>query len=106
MLIKLDYATVYELTDRDLTILLHKFLPDELNPEIVRRLAWSLEEMLKESKKRILAENLEALKSNYSDLPTDNEALIDMILADPNYQDKAAKQAAATTDTITTPKFG
>lgn len=98
MLIKIDDVVLRELTEEEKRILYHDMVPADLDYEIARRIIWVIDEKLKGSRQRILAEYLPILKAINDLLPTDEDVLVTMILALPEYKDRQAREDALNTN--------
>lgn len=80
----LELAT--EFTATQTKVIKESLEDDVFNNDIKRRLHWVLDEKLKGSRIRLIAQWLDVMKMRYESLPSSDDALAELIFSQPDYK--------------------
>ncbi len=86
-LIQIDGKTILEVSDLDLSILADNVSSDILDEDIIRRIVWILTHTIDECKKTLI-ENNSAIISKNNMIPSDTNALCQLIINDLDYKSR------------------
>ena len=93
MKIKLDDEEIYKLEEWEKKLFLHDIPRESWEEDIKRRLEWVLRHKCQQCYKRMVEEWLPILQADpeVKSIPADKQALVEMIIARPDYKDRSAR---------------
>lgn len=85
MKLYVDNTCVCELDERQLKVLAHDIGYQQLRSDIERRVRWIIQHKHDQTKKRLINEWFPTLQERYDSLPAKEDALVDLIFEQPDY---------------------
>lgn len=95
MQIKFNDEVIFELSEIDRATIEYSIPSDELEEDLKRRIIWVIEEKIKGRKAALRRDFLPLLRAENDTLPTNQDALIPLILARDDYKDRSTRDEEA-----------
>ena len=81
------------ITIEEQKVIAHKIDEEDINPDIKRRISWIIDELVNVTKEQIKQEWQPKIASTLESIPTRENALLDLIMQQPDYKDRKTRDA-------------
>jgi hypothetical protein len=96
MKISVDDIELYTLTNTQKSVVKNDINTDEFDADMKRRLNWVLTHKYEQCFERMKKQWEPVLAQRYAQIPTDKDAFAALVLSQPDYKDRKARDLAAT----------
>lgn len=96
MKISVNDVELFNLSEKQKKVIKNDIHEDEFEQDMKRRLQWVLDHKYERCLERLKAEWMPKLKTRVTSIPTDDDALISLIMSQPDYKSRKQREAEST----------